>query len=202
MGLQIYELADIAVLLDLEKSRVKNWTIGRPFSVRPSVRASSGKGSRNLFSRNDVYCFALVKRLNGIGVPVEAIQQMLQKMDARIGEDEFWSDGRDWLIIKRSGIDSAYQVDVDVVDDSFGYTNISFHSEADIVCSFGVRLKTIAEATSSKIRSFLESANAKLPKVPARRRKATNPERLNQYQNSAVSRVSDVRSSKPGRKRE
>lgn len=163
MELQIYELADIASLLGLEKSRVKNWTIGRPFSVRPSVRASSGKGSRNLFSRNDVYCFALVKRLNEIGVPVEAIQQMLQKMGTRMGEDEFWSDRRDWLIIKRSGINSAYQVDVDLVDDCFGYTNISFRSEDDIVCSFGVRLNTIAEATSSKICSFLHESNRTAP---------------------------------------
>lgn len=152
MELQIYELADIAAILDLEKSRVKNWTIGRPFSVHPSVRASFGKGSRNLFSRNDVYCFALVKRLNEIGAPVAAIQQMLQELSDDLAEETFWKDERDWLIIRRNG--HGFSSKIDVYDDSFGYINIMLRREDEIVCSYGVNLTSIADATSAGIAGY------------------------------------------------
>jgi hypothetical protein len=69
MGVPIYELGEVAALLHLEKSRIKNWTIGRPFTVRPSLRSSAGKGSRNLFGVTDLYCFALVKHFVDLEIP-------------------------------------------------------------------------------------------------------------------------------------
>jgi hypothetical protein len=108
MQIQVYELADIAAILDLPKHRVKNWTIGRPFSVRPSVRLSSGRGSRNLFGRNDVYCFGLVQTLSEGGAPVASIQDLL-KRQPDLSEDTFWKE-QNWVMISRRGDALSYEV--------------------------------------------------------------------------------------------
>ena len=156
MELQIYELADIAAILGLEKARVKNWTIGRPFSVRPSIRASFGKGSRNLFSKNDVYCFALVKRLNEIGTPVEAIQQMLKGgYGAELAEDSsWWQDGGAWLIIERIG--SSYRIGIQIThkDAAYQTASVTLQPEDEVACCYAVNLKPFADAVSTRIDVF------------------------------------------------
>jgi len=150
-SIQVYELADIAAILGMEKSRVKNWTIGRPFSVRPSVRASVGKGSRNLFSRNDIFCFALVKRLNEIGVPVTAIQNVLKKMEAELPRDEFWKSAR-WLHLQRTNRDTSFAIAIDV--DTFGYENVTIEAEDEFVCFYALNMKVIEDLISTKIHMF------------------------------------------------
>jgi DNA-binding transcriptional MerR regulator len=147
----VFELADVAAILGIEKSRVKNWTIGRPFSVRASVRASFGKGSRNLFSRNDVYCLGLVKRLSEVGAPAKAIQSMLEKLGAEVATDAFWKEG-EWLFLKRTNRDVSYQTDFD--PQPFGYINVRIEPGDEIVCSYAVNLKCIVDAISTKIAIF------------------------------------------------
>jgi hypothetical protein len=93
----IFELADVANVLNLDKTRVKNWTEGRPFVVRPSIRASTGKGSRNWFSPGDLYSFELIRRLIEMNAPVDAIQQML---DGPLLTQELCWVRRNWLFIK------------------------------------------------------------------------------------------------------
>ena len=142
----IYELADIAGILGIEKSRVKSWTIGRPFCVRPSVRAALGKGSRNLFSRNDVYCFALVKRLNEAGVPVACIQGMLENLRPNFADDKFWKD-QNWILITRKGSDFSYDID-------FGakfFIQFEIDPEHNIACVYAVNVKSVREAVLDKI---------------------------------------------------
>ena len=149
-NLQIYELADVAAILGLQKSRVKNWTIGRPFSVRPSVRASFGKGSRNLFSRNDVFSFALVKALNERGAPVDAIQKMLERFAGDLPNDALWK-GRTWLVLKRANRD----VSCDLFEpEDMGYINLRIEAEDEIVCSYMVNLASIVDAVSEKINAL------------------------------------------------
>src|SRR5438445_12482404 len=107
--MEIYELADVARIVGIEKSRVKNWTLGRPFTVKPSLRSSFGTGSRNLFSRQDLYCFALVQRLIEADAPVAAIQRMLEKLRPDLPEDAYWKEQK-WIIISRKDRDGSYDV--------------------------------------------------------------------------------------------
>ena len=150
MTVQIYELADVAAILGIEKSRVKNWTIGRPFSVQPSVRASFGKGSRNLFSRNDVYCFALVQRLVEAGTPVAAIQKMLDAVKPHLARDDFWKD-QNWLFVNHTGRSAlAYAVSW-VVESS---TNFHLQPQDETGCFYGVNLRSLGISVSKKIDTY------------------------------------------------
>ena len=168
---QIYELGDIAAILGIEKSRVKSWTIGRPFSVRASVRASFGKGSRNLFSRQDVYCFALVHRLNEVGVPVAAIQGMLEKFRPYLLDDAFWKNSG-WLFLKRTNRDVSYEGDFD--PNEFGYLNIPIKPEDELVCSYAINLKPIADDVSARINVFSHRRDP----APAKKVKKDEPSPL------------------------
>ena len=73
--------------------------------MRPSVRISSGRGSRNLFSRNDLFCFAVIDGLNEIGAPVAAIQKVLEKFSPSVTDDLF-CNGQKWVRITRKGRDA------------------------------------------------------------------------------------------------
>jgi DNA-binding transcriptional MerR regulator len=142
----IYELGDIARITGIPKSRVKNWTIGRPFTVKPSVRRSSGKGSRNLFSHNDLYVFDLVQRLSDIGAPVAGIQNLLEKQD--MSDDWFWKD-QNWVLITRKGTSFGYEINL--AEEYNG--NFPLNPENDIVCFYAVNMKTILESVSRGLAS-------------------------------------------------
>jgi hypothetical protein len=73
----VFTLAEVAELLRAPKTRIKNWTIGRPLKIVPRILAGQGKGSRNLYSLEDVYVFALVDRLHRDGLSNEAIRHVL-----------------------------------------------------------------------------------------------------------------------------
>jgi DNA-binding transcriptional MerR regulator len=81
--IQIFELSEVADLLDLTPSTVKNWTIGRPLTIKPSIRASRGKGSRNLYSRDDVRVLALAAQLSRDGFAPNTVQKVLKELKGR-----------------------------------------------------------------------------------------------------------------------
>jgi hypothetical protein len=60
----------------MPKSLVKNWTIGRPLRLLPTLRQAQGTGSRNLYSREDLYRFALAKQLSGDGFSMTTLQRV------------------------------------------------------------------------------------------------------------------------------
>lgn len=90
--IDVYELADVGRILGLEKSKAANWTLGRPFKVVPSIRASSGKGSRNLYSEEDLFTLMLVKQLHSMSLPPAIIQQVIDSEQLR--QAYFWENYR------------------------------------------------------------------------------------------------------------
>jgi hypothetical protein len=70
----VFSLGDVADILKVPKTRIKNWTIGRPFKIVPKVLAAHGKGSRNLYSLDDLYLFALVNQLHEDGLSNSVVQ--------------------------------------------------------------------------------------------------------------------------------
>ena len=148
METDIYEIGDVAAILGIEKSLVKNWTIGKPFAVLPSVRASSGTGSRNWFGRNELFCFALVRKLNEAGAPVAAIEKLLDKQ-SDLWEDGFW-ESHDWVVVSYNGHDAWYEINI-APDATF---NVRLEPEHEMVYFYAVNLKKLVEAVVMRIVSF------------------------------------------------
>src|SRR5450755_3901247 len=54
----LFMQSEAANILGLPNSLVKNWTIGRPLEINPSI-AARGTGSRNLYDQRDLYRLAI-----------------------------------------------------------------------------------------------------------------------------------------------
>ena len=78
--MEIFELSEVARILKVPKARIKNWTIGRPLRITPTIRTASGKGTRNLYSVEDVYVLTLANQLNEDGFSPKAIQAVIKKV--------------------------------------------------------------------------------------------------------------------------
>ena len=78
--IRVFQLAEVAKLLEMPNSRVKNWTIGRPFRITPSVRVAKGTGSANLYSVHDVYLMAIANQLSVDGLATEIIERTMKKL--------------------------------------------------------------------------------------------------------------------------
>ena len=91
--MDVFTLGDVAEILQVPKSRIKNWTIGRPLKIVPRVLAGKGKGSRNLYSLEDLYLFALVNQLYADGLSNNAIQYVVDAAfrTPKLGPVQFFS---------------------------------------------------------------------------------------------------------------
>ena len=81
----VYGLSQVAELVGLRESTVKNWTFGRPLAIAPSVSTGGGKGSRSLYSLYDVYRFAVARELVKAGFAPSKIQTVIDQLtDAHV----------------------------------------------------------------------------------------------------------------------
>jgi len=78
--MKVFELGQIAKILDMTPAKAKNWTIGRPFKLEPSIKAASGQGSRNLFSLEDVYLMGVANELSHMGMAAKAIGKFVEAL--------------------------------------------------------------------------------------------------------------------------
>jgi DNA-binding transcriptional MerR regulator len=76
---EIFSLGEVAEILAIPETRVKNWTIGRPLKIRP-LRAARGTGSRNLYGLHDMHRIAIANQLHKNGFRAEAIQKVLDAL--------------------------------------------------------------------------------------------------------------------------
>ncbi len=86
-------------------SRAKNWSIGKPLRIEPSVRTATGRGSRNLFGVKDVYKMYLANEMTEVGFlkgPIENVLRLFdEEYDRRNGIEGIRA--KPWLVIKHSG---------------------------------------------------------------------------------------------------
>jgi hypothetical protein len=80
-NLQVFELAEVAAILGMPISKVKNWTSGRPLSIRPSIKVAKKKGSRNLYGVNEVFLLGFAKHLADDGISFEAIDEIVGALE-------------------------------------------------------------------------------------------------------------------------
>ena len=98
--MDIFTLSESAALLEMSKSTVTNWTIGRPLKFSPTVRRATGTGTRNLYSREDLYLFSLAKHLSDFGFSTKTIQRVLDEF-AGLGRSLGGPHNISWLLIDR-----------------------------------------------------------------------------------------------------
>jgi hypothetical protein len=77
----VLQAKDVGILAGLTENAVKQWTIGRPYKILPSVRHSTGKGMPNLYSLTDALRFAVARDLTGDGFQSRVIQRVLDSFD-------------------------------------------------------------------------------------------------------------------------
>lgn len=76
---RIFFQSEVAALLGMPDTLVKSWTIGRPLRITPE-RSAAGSGTRNLYSVEDLYSFAIAKQLSMDGFASHAIQSILDAL--------------------------------------------------------------------------------------------------------------------------
>ncbi len=103
--MQTFEFRELISILGMSPSRAKNWTVGRPFKLEPSIRTASGQGSRNLYSLEDVYLMGLANELGHAGMAAGAIGEIVAAVRVKGG----WSDA-DTLYVFR-GPNSTYRIE-------------------------------------------------------------------------------------------
>ena len=90
--MDIFELSEVAEVLGIPKTKVANWTIGRPLKITPSVRTALGKGARNLYGRHSLYLMAIANALIEAGLNSGAVQKVLDAINEELlaqgGHDE------------------------------------------------------------------------------------------------------------------
>jgi hypothetical protein len=81
---RVYMLSQVAAILSIPATQVKNWTIGRPLTITPNLRAQ-GTGSRNLYGDDDLYKFAIAAQLYADGLTARTIQSVLDTAGTQLG---------------------------------------------------------------------------------------------------------------------
>ena len=144
----VLELSDVAYLLQLTNSTVKNWTIGRPLSIKPSIRASRGKGSRNLYSIEDVHLLALAVQLTRDGFALKTVQRVLKELKGR-------SDllGSDYSTLVISSPKAGPEIKLPEIKFLPGPVTIGVHEQlrADVIGRYVLNLTKMVEWVENRI---------------------------------------------------
>jgi len=122
--LEVFEIADVAKIVGVPISRIKNWTIGRPFRVRPTVRAARGKGTRNLYSTQDVYILGLINQMTVDGIAPSTIQQFLWTLQRSLELKQALLL-KPWLVLRVYGS----RVQIDLVNDEIASQTFSTRTD-------------------------------------------------------------------------
>jgi DNA-binding transcriptional MerR regulator len=74
---QTFEFREMIRVLGMSAATGKNWTVGRPFKLEPSIRTATGHGSRNLYSLEDVWLMGVANELSKAGMAANAIGKLI-----------------------------------------------------------------------------------------------------------------------------
>jgi hypothetical protein len=75
--MQTFEFREMIRVLGMSAATGKNWTAGRPFKLKPSIRTATGQGSRNLYSLEDVWLMGVANELSKAGMAASAIGKLV-----------------------------------------------------------------------------------------------------------------------------
>lgn len=171
----IFMLSEVAQILKMPESRIKNWTIGRPLRIEPWIVAH-GKGSRNLHSAYDMYRLAIANQMSVGGATPRAIEALLAGVGGTFGYNVF-------AVLKGPTLGQETGLTIRVINRAGGadecWKEVLAALKDSGVCQV-VRVGSVVKTVDYQIEQFLKTgsrtATAPLPhsteaKRPPRRRR-------------------------------
>jgi hypothetical protein len=81
---RIFQLPEMADILDIDLAKAKNWTNGRTgLTLKPSIRESTGTGKSDLYSLEDLYLMALANEFSKAGLAAKAIGKLIEAIKSK-----------------------------------------------------------------------------------------------------------------------
>jgi len=100
--LELYGTRQVAAILDIPEWRVKNFSEGEAYRLPPSVRVGSGRGSRRLYSWEDIFRIGLADRLVRFGFTPEAVGQAVREVP-----ESTFAPYREYLLVYKPQTEGA-----------------------------------------------------------------------------------------------
>jgi hypothetical protein len=96
MSIRVFELPEIAEILEIELAKAKNWTNGRTgLEVTASVRPAGGTGKSALYSLQDLYLLAVSAEFSKAGFASKAIGKLAETVKPLVAKsippDTVWT---------------------------------------------------------------------------------------------------------------
>jgi hypothetical protein len=96
MSTRVFELPEMAKILDIPFAKAKNWTNERTgLVIKPSVRPAGGTGKSGLYSVQDLYLMAIAREFSKAGFAANAIGKLTEAAIPRLKEsiraDSVWT---------------------------------------------------------------------------------------------------------------
>ena len=80
---EVYQTAAVTAITGVKRPRLQTW-LERGW-IQPSIQSGSGAGTRNIFSRNDLYIIGIFKLLTETGIPRETVGDIIAELKGDIG---------------------------------------------------------------------------------------------------------------------
>ena len=82
--MELFSIGQMTTILSMNPDKVKNWMAGKPFKFVPSAQAGSGKGSRHIYNRQDLYLLGIANELSKAGFAGKAIGGLLKAIGPKL----------------------------------------------------------------------------------------------------------------------
>jgi hypothetical protein len=76
--MDLFTIGQMTDIVGMDPDKVKNWMAGKPFEFKPSGLSASGKGSRNIYKRNDLRLLSVANEFSKAGFAGKAIGRLLK----------------------------------------------------------------------------------------------------------------------------
>ena len=156
--MEFFTRGEVAAITGLEKAVIKNWTTGRPLLITPSIKQAKGVGTRNYYSIEDIYLFAVAGALAKKGLPLDQVQAVIDKVRTEWSRSVYVEanlliidDREDWL-------------DAELVPERLGLAQYlkDFTSEQDeiITVRYVINLKSLIRRIDENVKTLIGGSPA------------------------------------------
>jgi len=146
--MDVFTLAEAATVLEMPKSIIRNWTIGRPLKFSPTVKRALGTGTRNLYSREDLYLFSLAWHMVEFGLSTTKIQGVLDQFSI-IGRDLGGPHAISWVLLEPNPKNRKW-IFVILIPQRTPWPNVASHSK-DAINRYFVDFGQIRDEIDTRI---------------------------------------------------